>query len=194
MYAPTIPSKTSPIIVKARVEAAKLNVPRDVWEAFRAQVNNSRRRNIPFLMTFTEWWTWWQEDDRWSRRGMGADAFVMSRYGDLGPYSLENVFCTTHTDNIINMGDASKQARDKKIQDSWDNGRVCHLSGKRENHPKAKAVMTPQGLFGNATLAAEAFGLTRQAAATRVRTGYPGWHYVADLEKLTAREHSGGES
>jgi len=115
---------------------------------------------------------------------VGRDKLVMARHGDTGPYSPENVFCTTHTDNIVNMGEASKASQRRKMVESWV-GRECHLTGKRENHPMAKAVLTPQGLFGNASLAAEAFGITRQAASTRARMGNFGWHYVSDLEKIS---------
>jgi hypothetical protein len=46
--------------------------------AFSVQKRNAKKRGIPFLFTFQEWWAWWQIDNRWENRGMGRDKFVMA--------------------------------------------------------------------------------------------------------------------
>ena len=46
---------------------------------------------MEWQLKFWEWWTIWLESGKWDDRGRG-DGFVMSRHGDTGPYSKENVF------------------------------------------------------------------------------------------------------
>jgi hypothetical protein len=48
------------------------------------------------------------------------------------------------------------------------------------SHPRSRAVSTPHGTYGNATLAATAFGITRQAAAHRARAALFGWSYTTE--------------
>ncbi len=174
------PPATDPFILREQAEAARLDAPRDVWAAFRSHFNSSKRRGIPFLFTFEQWWDWWRIDNRWDLRGVGKDALVMSRPNDEGPYSPGNVFVSTHQDNCANRGEKSREIARAKIQESWDSGRVSHLTGKRETHPRSRAVITPKGRFGNAALAAEAYGLTRQMAAKRARDHMSGFWYESD--------------
>jgi hypothetical protein len=51
-------------------------------------------------------------------------------------------------------------------------------------HPSSKAVITPRGTFGSATLAAQAYGFTRQRAGQLARAGRDGWRYV-DQDRKT---------
>ena len=60
---------------------------------FRQQVANARRRHIEFKFTLKEWLSIW--GDRWGQRGVGGDALVMCRFGDVGPYSSDNVYIAT---------------------------------------------------------------------------------------------------
>jgi hypothetical protein len=175
------PPATDPFIREQGDEARRLNAPDDVWQAFRSQYNSAKRRNIEFKFTFEQWWDWWKVDNRIERRGMGRDALLMARFNDVGPYSADNVFCTTHHDNVSNMGEESRKKHGENLTKSWV-GRVCHLTGKREDHPKAQAVVTPLGWFGNATLAAEAYGMTRQAAGHRARNGIGGFRYATEAD------------
>ena len=55
--------------------------------------------------------------------------------------------------------------------------RGAHLKDRRR-HPRARPVLTPSGRFASAALAAEAHGLTRQAASHRARNGVNGWRYA----------------
>jgi hypothetical protein len=56
-------------------------------------------RNIPFLLTFDEWWDLWEASGKWEQRGGGADSYCMARYGDVGPYAVGNVRICTHREN-----------------------------------------------------------------------------------------------
>jgi hypothetical protein len=57
-------------------------------------------RNIEFLLTFEEWYDIWQKSGHWENRGRKKGQYVMSRYNDIGPYSKDNVFIQTCTENL----------------------------------------------------------------------------------------------
>ncbi len=67
---------------------------------FKVQMTNARRRGIEWRLTFKEWWTLWQESGKWYKRGRMLGEYVLSRFGDHGPYSVDNVFITTASQNI----------------------------------------------------------------------------------------------
>lgn len=173
--------------------ARSLGIPEDARQAFRAQRQSAARRGIPFLFALTEWWAWWQVDDRWARRGMGSHALVMARNGDVGPYSAENVRCITHAENMAEVPPekwvAAAHAR-------WDKaraeGRKSHLAVRGKAHPRSRTIVTPKGEFGSAALAAEAFGVTRQCAAAWARDRRQGWRYADDDGLPPPRPYSNG--
>lgn len=68
--------------------------------AFRAQKYGAAQRGIQFLMTFEEWWSWWQIDNRWERRGRNSGQLVMARDNDEGPYHIDNIHCIECGGNI----------------------------------------------------------------------------------------------
>lgn len=74
--------------------------------AFKDQKQNSKRRNIAFLLSFQEWWDLWQSSGHWGERGKkgGKHLYVMSRHGDVGPYSRDNIKITTQSENMREHG------------------------------------------------------------------------------------------
>lgn len=66
---------------------------------FSIQKRKAKQRNIPWLLSFEDWWSIWQESGKWEERGSSSSNFVMCRYKDLGPYSKENVFIATMGEN-----------------------------------------------------------------------------------------------
>lgn len=149
------------------------------WQAFRAHRNNARRRHIPFLFSFEEWKAWWLTDDRWAYRGRHSHGLVMARRMDVGPYSPGNVECVTAGGNNQSMNPLSRammvvKGRATKLA----RGTKEPLSQRGDGHPRSRAVMTPAGRFGSAALAADHYGITRQAAALRARARSQGWSYV----------------
>lgn len=61
---------------------------------------NAKRRGIPFVLTFDEWWAIWRRSKRWNQRGNATgDQYVMSRHGDEGPYAAGNVSIVKHAEN-----------------------------------------------------------------------------------------------
>jgi len=177
-------SRIDPALLEARDVLDRLRVPEDAYQAFRAQLIRAKQRGIAFLFTLEEWWTWWQTYDeghrciRWDRRGMGKTALVMARFGDVGPYALANVYCATHSQNTKDCCDRDPSRLSRQAKE-WHSQNVCHLNGKRgDHHPKSRAVITPDGRFGSAALAAEQYGITRQAAFYRARNQSHGWCWV----------------
>jgi len=71
-------------------------------KAYRSQCNVARQRNIPWELTYETWCAWWEQQlgPNWFQlRGRKAGQYCMSRYGDIGPYSMENIRCILHTEN-----------------------------------------------------------------------------------------------
>ena len=73
-----------------------------------------RDRGIPFNMTFAEWWDIWEKSGHWEDRGHCKGQYCMSRYGDLGPYEIGNVFIQLHSDNVIQAWTGRKQKQETK--------------------------------------------------------------------------------
>jgi hypothetical protein len=69
--------------------------------AFVVQRSDAKKRGIPFLLTFEEWWAVWLASSKWDQRGKLAGQYVMARLGDRGPYEVGNVYICTTTQNAI---------------------------------------------------------------------------------------------
>lgn len=163
-----------------RRQAAEHSIPLAGAEAFHRQRRSAKRRGIPFLFTLPEWWSWWQIDGRWERRGRDATNLIMARHGDTGPYSAQNVYCTTQGAIGIDLALGVRVAGSKRgAALAMATGRlVAPWKGVRgDGHPGAKAVVTPAGRFGSAALAAEAHGINPNIASKLARTGRKGWGY-----------------
>lgn len=70
---------------------------------FGVQRRSARKRGIEWQMTFAEWWGVWQDSGNWAQRGRNAGQFVMARWADDGPYSVDNVYICTVEDNGRHM-------------------------------------------------------------------------------------------
>lgn len=153
------------------------DMPLKARRAYKVQMYNANQRGIQFLFSPADWWSWWNVDGRWERRGLGAENLCMARNGDIGPYSPENVHLAT---NMQNMREVPKEVRSAAILKSYES-RDGFMKGKRgQEHPKSRKVVTPSGIFGSASLAAEHYGITRQTAAHRARDGLFGWSYAEE--------------
>ena len=149
------------------------------WRQYKAQRESANRRSIPFLLTFDEWWEWWQVDDRWRGRGLWRGGLVMARNGDVGAYALDNIHCAAPEHNLAEVSPAvRREAARKAVLARRESGDYQHLRD-RAGHPRARPVVTPLGSFPSAALAAEAHKITRQHAAMLARTCAYGWRYAA---------------
>ena len=92
----------------SQIENTKTNNPRKYfteWDRVRhykygAHKGVAKQRNIPFLLSFDEWWLMWEQSGKWDERGNSRGKYVMSRIGDMGPYAVGNVIIQLHSDNI----------------------------------------------------------------------------------------------
>lgn len=68
---------------------------------FADQRQRAKERAIDWQMTLTQWWGVWRESGNWDKRGRSAgNSAVMARRGDVGPYSVANVYITTLAKNF----------------------------------------------------------------------------------------------
>jgi len=67
---------------------------------YRSQASKAATRGIEWQLTFEQWWNWWQQTGRWSERGATIGKYCMCRYGDIGPYSLDNIYLDLHRENV----------------------------------------------------------------------------------------------
>jgi hypothetical protein len=73
---------------------------RAAYGKFYQQKTHAIWRGIPFLMTFEEWFSIWQQSGRWPERGRKRGQYVMARLGDCGAYAIGNVKIITAEDNV----------------------------------------------------------------------------------------------
>lgn len=66
--------------------------------AFSMQRRNAIQREIGWELNLWQWWSIWQQSGHWHDRGRGQ-GYVMCRNGDIGPYSIGNVFIATAREN-----------------------------------------------------------------------------------------------
>jgi len=85
---------------------------RSMREVFTAHKARAKQRGIPFLFDFVGWSEWWSEDGRWERRE--REHLCMGRKGDVGPYSSENVYCTTESQNARDYWQAQRAEKEKR--------------------------------------------------------------------------------
>ena len=183
----------------------RLSIDRSCFDKFAQQSRSALHRGIDMQFTFEQWWTWWQIDNRWARRGCTRYDLVMARYDDIGHYHPDNVYCCTAKENCEAIDHLAirlvkpKKRRAKSIRtprqikkmkllrrqrylEKHPNSkkrvnRNHHLAVRGDKHPKSHPVLTPKGRFGSIALAAEAYGLTRAGAKYRADKLQLGWSY-----------------
>ena len=70
---------------------------------FDSHKQHAKRRGIPSLLTFEEWWSIWEASGRWAEHGPLAHQYCMSRFDDLGFYEVGNVEIITNRANRLQM-------------------------------------------------------------------------------------------
>jgi len=160
---------------------------KDARKKYNTQKSNAKRRSIEFCITFDEWLEIWEASGKWALRGRGADKYCMCRIGDTGAYSVENVFIGQGKQNVRdgNLGKLDSEETKRKKSEAakgkkhpWAKGKnnVMHrpeVKAKKSeatggaNHYKARGVITPEGFFATAKLAAEALGMKKSTVEWR---------------------------
>jgi hypothetical protein len=68
---------------------------------YKMHKKNAEKKGILWEFTFETWWKMWEESGKWEQRGRtGQGRYQMCRYGDVGPYSPENVRIDTQQENM----------------------------------------------------------------------------------------------
>ncbi len=71
-------------------------------QRYRDQMNQSRKRNIPWNLSYDQWLAWWDSqgiDKRSRATPRTGNTMCMCRKGDTGPYDLNNIYCATASQN-----------------------------------------------------------------------------------------------
>jgi len=110
-------TKTEKFVRKTECNPADFESPeqmRIARQRFVEQRGRARQRGIGWELTFEEWWGIWRSSGQWAARGRDhAQAAVMARRGDVGPYSKENVYITTL---VANFDECRGKAQQKRRQ------------------------------------------------------------------------------
>lgn len=96
------------VIVLMTVDAAKAEAAQrryrelhrfDPEYKYRSHRQNALARDIPFRLTFAQWWRIWQRSGKWEQRGTDSDQYCMARPGDRGAYEIGNVVIVLNYEN-----------------------------------------------------------------------------------------------
>lgn len=102
---------------RARAQRRYNKTPKGKYQQHK---QNAKRRGVPFLLTFAEWLTVWQESGHFDERGnRTADGFVMARFGDRGPYAVGNVEIVPHRVNVAERNRNFAMAKRAGIDWDW---------------------------------------------------------------------------
>jgi hypothetical protein len=92
---------------KKKSEAQKL-----WWKTDYGKYKSHQRRAVrckkDFQISFDEWLAIWKDSNHYEERG--PTGYVMCRFGDIGPYSKDNVYIAKASENK---------------RDAWYNNKVC---------------------------------------------------------------------
>ena len=112
---------------------------------------NAKRRDIPFFMTFDQWWEIWQTSGHWKQRGRGRRKYVMARFGDCGGYEVGNIKIILNSENSSegNLGKISPPAQ-RAAAAASNKRRVWTLRARKEIARKSKqrSVICPRNKKG----------------------------------------------
>lgn len=131
---------------------------------FQSAKFGAKKRGIPFLLTFEQWYNWWlsQGIDK-NQPVIGGlkrsqlNELCMCRFGDQGPYTLNNIYCSTRSQN----------SKDAHTHPSYV---------KKILNARQKPIQTPLGRFDSLTQAGKAYGLDKTTIGHRLKK-YPKQYY-----------------
>ncbi len=90
-----------------------LKAPGRPTYSFSQQRKNAQQRGIGWELTLWQWWMCWQQSGHWAGRGRGR-AHQMCRLNDVGPYSVDNVYIASGTENMQDFW-VNKRAADAQV-------------------------------------------------------------------------------
>lgn len=111
---------------------------------YRGHKRGAGKRGIPFLLTFEEWYQIWLNSGHYDKRGAKRGHYVMARFGDIGPYSVDNVKIILHEENLseAHLGkERPEWVREKIRASTLDNPNMM-----REFSDETKAKISAAGI------------------------------------------------
>ena len=72
------------------------------YTRYLSKVKDAEKRGIAFYLSYDEWYQWWLQhgiDTNLSQGPMTKDTLCMCRFNDSGPYTLNNIYCDTNSNN-----------------------------------------------------------------------------------------------
>jgi hypothetical protein len=165
---------------------------------YTTQKSNATRRGVEFLLSFEEWCKIWEDSGKYEQRGRGKDNYCMCRFGDIGPYSVDNVYIDTNSNNI-SEGNKDKMMSPEtrtKISESTKGKSHDYAVGDKNvmhrpevkakmsvaiggsNNYRAKTVVGPHGTFGSTHCASKALNIPAETIQYWCREHRKGWSYL----------------
>jgi hypothetical protein len=95
------------------------SMPCGLLKAYKSQKQQARTRGIEFHMTLAEWSGVWMDSGKWQERGIGGKGYVMSRFGDIGPYAVGNVEIKTGSENAREASDIRRKNKNSAYYARW---------------------------------------------------------------------------
>lgn len=156
------------------------NNPQPHWAArqrFYDQKGRAGYRGIEWKLTFDQWYQWWLDQgvDKDYPTALDRNQLCMCRPGDAGPYSLDNIYCGTRSENTRERNATKPNLGHKGV-----------TGVKHPRHgltPKvARAVHTPLGDFPSMTHAYRAEGCKIDRLKTLIRK-HPDQYYFIEKQQ-----------
>lgn len=153
-----------------------------IYKAYNSQRQTSKRRGVEFLLSFDEWVGWWESTGKMHLRGKRRGCYQMCRLGDVGPYSIDNIYCGSVSENsaLPTKGKPRPKEFNKKTGDSL-RGKQRSVEHRR-NHAFSqlgKRYMTPCGIFYTAQECSEATGVKAPTVMWRCKNNFQNqWSYI----------------
>lgn len=97
---------------------------------YHAHKGVAKQRKIDFDISYEDWKHIWIQSGKWEKRGNKKGQFVMSRYNDLGSYTVQNVYIQSFEDNVRESfkGKKKTQQHISNWRQSWyKNKQVANL-------------------------------------------------------------------
>lgn len=141
---------------------------------YRSQKSKSKKRNIGFHLTFDEWLDWWLNTGHYHDRGRGKEKYVMCRYGDMGDYSLDNIYCDKSCNNISTAMIGNKHVLGKRYSPEVNKSK----GSPGASNCKAVRVKVLGKVYGCITHAAKANNVSSYILIKRLKKQLPGYEYL----------------
>jgi len=162
---------------------ALLSQDKSIRRRFIEQKSNAKRRKIEWRMTLNEWVAIWWESGHLFNRGKRGDEYQLCRFGDTGPYSADNCYVDTASNNVS----AAHKGKPKSEKHAEFLRRMLNRVSPR------KRVYVNTNYYPSITDAAKAHGIPYSTMAARINSKSPvfdSYVYAGDdWEELKAWIH-----